>query len=53
MRGVAFEKIGASLAVFDGIERPEPGDNQILVKSVYTAINPVLEHILDSYSSQH
>ncbi|TID16188.1 GroES-like protein [Venturia nashicola] len=41
MKGVAFDKIGASPTILDGIETSEPADGQILVKSIYTAINPV------------
>jgi hypothetical protein len=41
MKGVAFDKISASPAILDNLETPEPADDQILVKSIYTAINPV------------
>ncbi|KAF2418902.1 GroES-like protein [Tothia fuscella] len=41
MKGIAVEKVGAPLLVVDNIENPEPADDQILVKSIYTAINPV------------
>ena len=41
MKGVAFDKIGAAAAVVDNLETPEPADDQILIKSIYTAINPV------------
>jgi len=41
MKGVAFDKIGAAPAILDNLETPEPADDQILIKSIYTAINPV------------
>lgn len=41
MKGVILEKPGAPFKVVDGIEKPEPGPGQILVKSIVVAINPV------------
>ncbi len=41
MKGVTFEKAGASAQVVDDLEVPEPSADQILVKSIYAAINPV------------
>lgn len=42
MEGVYFEKAGAALAYFDTLAFPDgPSTDQILVKSLYTAINPV------------
>lgn len=41
MKGVALEKPGAEPQVVDSLEKPKPSPDQILVKSVYTAINPV------------
>lgn len=41
MQGVAVDKPGASAVVVDGLEKPEPADGQVLVKSIYTAMNPV------------
>ena len=41
MKGVTVEKAGEELKLVDYLERPKPGPDQILVKSLYTAINPV------------
>jgi NADPH:quinone reductase-like Zn-dependent oxidoreductase len=41
MKGVIFEKAGAAPEVTDSLEKPKPGADQVLVKSLYTAINPV------------
>lgn len=41
MKGVIVEKVGAPVEVTTDLEVPEPADNQVLVKSLYTAINPV------------
>lgn len=41
MKGVAVDKAGETFKVVDNLEKPEPGPDQILVKSLYTAINPV------------
>jgi NADPH:quinone reductase-like Zn-dependent oxidoreductase len=41
MKGVIFEKAGAEPQVTDSLEKPKPDGDQILVKSIYTAINPV------------
>ena len=41
MKGVIVEAAGAPYQVVDDLEIPEPGTNQILVKSISTAINPV------------
>lgn len=41
MKGVIAEKQGAPWTVTDSLEVPEPSADQILVKSIYTAINPV------------
>ena len=40
MKGITVEKVGAELKVAD-LPVPEPGEDQILVKSIFTAINPV------------
>jgi NADPH:quinone reductase-like Zn-dependent oxidoreductase len=40
MKGVIFEAAGGPLKVVD-LPVPEPSPDQILVKSLYTAINPV------------
>ncbi|OCK83204.1 GroES-like protein [Lepidopterella palustris CBS 459.81] len=44
MKGVAISQVGSPAVVVDDLEIPEPDENQVLVKSIYTAINPV-----DSY----
>ena len=41
MKGVSVEKVGAPWTIVDGIEKPKPGLGQVLVKSIFTAINPV------------
>lgn len=41
MKGVIFEKAGAEPQVVDSLDKPQPSPDQILVKSVYLAINPV------------
>jgi NADPH:quinone reductase-like Zn-dependent oxidoreductase len=41
MKGVIFEKQGAEPKVVDDLEKPSPGPEQLLVKSIWTAINPV------------
>ena len=41
MKGVVFEKQGSGAEVVDSLERPKPESDQILVKSLWTAINPV------------
>lgn len=40
-KGVVAEKQGAPWTVSNDIPVPEPADDQILVKSIYVAINPV------------
>ncbi|KAF2107453.1 chaperonin 10-like protein [Lophiotrema nucula] len=41
MKGATVEKPTAPLEVCSDLEAPEPDDGQILVKSIYAAINPV------------
>ena len=41
MKGVVFEEQGAEPKVVENLEKPSPGPDQILVKSLWTAINPV------------
>lgn len=41
MKGIIVEHKEASLQVTDDLELPAPSKNQILIKSIYTAINPV------------
>jgi NADPH:quinone reductase-like Zn-dependent oxidoreductase len=41
MKGVALKSPGAPAEVVDDLAVPEPGDDQVLVKSIYAAINPV------------
>jgi NADPH:quinone reductase-like Zn-dependent oxidoreductase len=41
MKGVIFERAAAEPQVVDNLEKPKPSSDQILVKSLYTAINPV------------
>lgn len=41
MKGTIIEQLGAQPKVIDSLQRPRPGPDQILVKSLYLAINPV------------
>jgi len=41
MKGVVFTHAGAEAKVVDNLEKPSPGPDQLLVKSVWVAINPV------------
>ncbi|KAF1808958.1 GroES-like protein [Eremomyces bilateralis CBS 781.70] len=41
MKGITLEKPGAPWVLVDDLPVPEPGDSQILVKSIVTAINPI------------
>ncbi len=42
MKGVLVEQAGAPFKVVDGIEKPSPARNQVLVKPITIAFNPVL-----------
>ncbi|KFY55512.1 hypothetical protein V496_06974 [Pseudogymnoascus sp. VKM F-4515 (FW-2607)] len=41
MKGILLDKVGGDFHLVDTLEKPTPGRNQILVKSLVTAINPV------------
>jgi len=41
MKGIIVKEVKAEWEVKDDLPVPEPADDQILVKSIYTAINPV------------
>jgi NADPH:quinone reductase-like Zn-dependent oxidoreductase len=41
MKAVTVNSAGASAEVSSNIDVPEPNDTQVLVKCIYTAINPV------------
>lgn len=41
MKGVIIEGVGAPYKVVEDLKVPEPGEGQVLVKSIATAINPV------------
>jgi len=41
MKGLLLAKPGAPYELVDNLEKPRPGKNQILVKSLVTGINPV------------
>lgn len=41
MRAVVVKELGAQAHVAHDLPIPEPGEGQVLVKSIYTAINPV------------
>ena len=45
MKGVAFAAVGAEPKVVDDLEVPTPGPGQVLVKSLWTAINPVYVYL--------
>jgi len=41
MKGVSVAEAQGAFKIVDDLEKPEPGPDQILVKSLFTAINPV------------
>jgi len=41
MKGAIVEKAGDPVKVVDNLEMPKPGDDQMLVKSIYAGLNPV------------
>jgi NADPH-dependent curcumin reductase CurA len=41
IKGITVEKPGAPAQLSTDLDVPEPSDTQILVKSIYTAVNPV------------
>ncbi len=41
MKGVIADKPGAGFHLVDNLEKPKPGQGQVLVKSICTAVNPV------------
>ena len=41
MKGVIVEAVGSPYKVVEDLKTPDPTDDQILVKSMATAINPV------------
>ena len=41
MKAVIITEVGAAPKVVDDLEKPTPADGQVLVKSLWTAINPV------------
>lgn len=41
MKGILLDKVGGDFHLVDTLEKPSPGNKQILVKSLVTAINPV------------
>ena len=46
MKGVVVRSPGAAFEVVTDIEKPKPGVDQILVKSIATAINPVYAYLI-------
>ena len=44
MKGITVAKPGAAPEVSTDLKVPELSDDQILVKSIYTAVNPVYVH---------
>ena len=41
MKGITVANVGAEWKITEDLPVPEPADDQILVKSVYAAVNPV------------
>ena len=41
MKAVIVKEQGAPATITDDIDVPEPSEDQVLVKSIYTAINPM------------
>ncbi|KIW96823.1 uncharacterized protein Z519_02214 [Cladophialophora bantiana CBS 173.52] len=41
MKGVVFANVGAEPKIVDDLQRPSPGPDQLLVKSIWMAVNPV------------
>lgn len=41
MKGIAVSKAGDAPRVVDTLKKPQPADGQILVKSLYTSMNPM------------
>jgi hypothetical protein len=41
MKGVLLEKVDGTFEVVNTLEKPKPDKDQVLVKSLVTAINPV------------
>ncbi|KAL8965364.1 MAG: hypothetical protein Q9197_006552 [Variospora fuerteventurae] len=48
MTGVVIEGVGSPYKVVHDLEVPEPGEGQVLVKSIATAINPVETYMSSS-----
>ncbi|KIW00765.1 uncharacterized protein PV09_07746 [Verruconis gallopava] len=48
MKAVIVKEMGSEATVVDDFEIPVPGDDQILVQSIYTAINPVDSYMASS-----
>ncbi|KAH7371710.1 chaperonin 10-like protein [Pyrenochaeta sp. MPI-SDFR-AT-0127] len=43
MKAIVISQAGATPEIRDDVEVPEPGEGQILVKTLYTAVNPVYD----------
>ncbi|EXJ71886.1 uncharacterized protein A1O5_04387 [Cladophialophora psammophila CBS 110553] len=41
MKGVVFANVGAEPKIVDDLQKPSPGPDQLLVKSIWMAVNPV------------
>jgi NADPH:quinone reductase-like Zn-dependent oxidoreductase len=50
MRGVTVASPGAEYKVVDDISKPSPGNGQVLVKSIFSGVNPVYVFHLDPVS---
>ena len=41
MKGAIIESVGSEPKTVDSLQKPSPGPGQVLVKSLWVAINPV------------
>ncbi|KAF3936261.1 Zeta-crystallin [Dactylella cylindrospora] len=48
MKGIKVTHVGGDYQVVDDLEKPTPGPNQVLVKPIYGAVNPVDEMMRNS-----
>jgi hypothetical protein len=44
MKGVLVEKAGGEIKVVDDLMKPSPGPDQLLVRPIYVAMQPVYAH---------
>ena len=41
MKGVIVEKAGGELKLVNDVEKPKPGPDQLLAKSIYSSLQPM------------